>query len=332
MRERKPASDAPRFPGVIDTLTAALAVIGRAPWLLLPPLLLNLVLWWAPPLRLGDDLVERLLAPFAADGVYAQQLPAEMEPQLATYYELFSAQLHSLDVWAAVAWPVFFWPTLILGERGTGGLALESGTEVAGVVVALSVVGALLSMLWLALISTEVSLGKPSVARVVNRGVRTLLKVIGLAMLLALVFLAVVSPLIIGVAFVSLLLPGLAGFLNGAVGVFVLWGVLWLGIHLYFVLGAMLLDNASIIDATRRSILLVRRNFWSALTLIGLSWVLSNGFLLIWLRLSESAAGQLVSILGSAALGTALAVAMMIYYKVRVPSVVPTAEAEKVPA
>ncbi|MCB0077225.1 MAG: hypothetical protein KDD73_07340 [Anaerolineales bacterium] len=318
MKEKKLEAAQRRLPTVIDTLSAAFASLGRAPWLLLPPLLLNLLIWWLPSLQLSTDLATRLLEPLE---LFLAQMPTEGTAAIAEYYKLLTSELTTINLWSAATWPIFFWPTLILGHGDGPAVALQRNGQLVGMATALAFVGALLNMAWLALVAGVVQ-GRPrAFARLLRDGVSALLRIIGLFLLLAFIFLAIMTPLLIGASFLVLIVPALGALLNGVLFLLATWAGIWIAIHLYFVLGAILLDDMGILESTRHSILLVRQNFWSALGLIALSWVLSNGFWLIWLQLSQTTVGQLVAMGGSAALGTALAAAMMIYYRDRVPSV-----------
>ncbi len=64
MNTRPNSSVAPRPLGVIESFSAGISVMLRNPSLVLLPLLLDLFFWVGPPLVLGPELVEAVVAPF----------------------------------------------------------------------------------------------------------------------------------------------------------------------------------------------------------------------------------------------------------------------------
>ena len=79
----------------------------------------------------------------------------------------------------------------------------------------------------------------------------------------------------------------------------------------------MMIAEQGLLGAPLLSIRLVRHDFRSAITLIGLSMLLSWGFQLVWSWLASVTEGTIISIFGSAALGTAIAIAMMLFFSQR---------------
>ncbi|MDQ4075177.1 MAG: hypothetical protein M3220_02900 [Chloroflexota bacterium] len=313
--------------GVIDTFSAGISVVMQHPWLLLLPILLDLFFWMGPPISLEPALVDTVTAPFDPQGPNAAELSQGLATDLSLFYEGLQSQLRAVNLWTFLVPAVLFWPTVAAGEPAEAAAEMASGMQVdsAGtvllIIVGLSLLGFWLNMLWLHVVARGMR-DKPLFAKLgelLRNASRHALRFVGLILLLLVAFIGVLVPLSVAVALVTFLLPGVGQFLASLVTLGAMWLVLWLGIHFYFTAGAIVLDDAGIIQSLGNSVRIVRRFFWSAFGFVLLSTLLSTGFQLIWSPMSAaSPAGYATSIIGNAALGTAIVAAMFIFYKDRV--------------
>jgi hypothetical protein len=128
----------------------------------------------------------------------------------------------------------------------------------------------------------------------------------GLITLFGMLLIGVLSvlgfPVMLVVGFLELASPALARFaLLGAVGL-----VLWMLFHLFFVPHAIVVSDSGLLRAMWNSLVIVARNFWSALALVVLMNLISAGFGVIWDRISVNMLLTLASIAGNAFIGTGL--------------------------
>lgn len=321
--------------GVIDTLTAGIAVVQRHPWLFLLPILFDLFLWLTPPLGLDPALIMQLTAPLDPKGVNAALLTPEMVQELAALHEGIQAQAGRVNLWSYAASPFLFWPTVLAGQVQTGNHAtttvwyLDSLAAVAGVALGLMGAGLLGNVAWLHGVAHGVrGVGEPPnlnhfLAALLRQSLRWVLLILSVAI----TFLTLLFPLSFVIALITLIAPGVGSLLSSVVVIGSLWALLWLCVHLYFT-PAALVAGQGLWQAPLLSVTLVRRFFMSSLGFIGLCTLLTWGFQLIWAALGSSAVGRVVGIVGNAALGSALTAAMFIFFMQRV-ALLPQAATER---
>ncbi len=297
--------------------------MAQHPWLLLLPVLFDLFLWLGPRLALDPSLIRALTAPLDPQGANAAALPAALSTDLSLFYQALQGQLQGANLWSFVVLPLLFWPTLVtrdpVAALGAGLHVMHLGAALL-IVLGLSGLGLWLNMLWLQWVarSVEGRAWRDDLARVPLRALRQALRFVAVLVLLLIAFMVVMLPLSFVVGLVTLIAPGIGAALGSFLTVGATWLTLWVGLHFYFTAGALVLDGAGILQALGNSGRIVRTFFWSAFGFIVLSTMLSAGFQLIWFQLSGTAAGRATSIVGNAALGTAIAAAMFVFYNDRI--------------
>jgi hypothetical protein len=316
--------------GVIDTLSAGISLMGRNLSLLLLPILFDLFYWLMPPLRLGPELIALLVSPFDPQGANAALVTGELASDMALVYEMVELQLSQLNIWGFFVPSLLFWPSALTGQvsevapisllQGEGVIwQLNSFMDVLLVLMGLMLAGLVVNVFWLHTIACSVQqrawLGE--LLMLWRKTVRDSLRLL----IMALVFLFIgggalfMLSIILGI--IMLLLPTVGVLLYSVVTIGLLWLIFWLLVHLYFTLAAMMLANQGLLAAPLLSMRLVRHDFRSAMTLIGLSMLLSWGFQLVWSWLAPVELGLIISIFASAALGTAITMAMMLFFTQR---------------
>jgi len=115
------------------------------------------------------------------------------------------------------------------------------------------------------------------------------------------------------------ILPEAAFPIRSLVGSVLLGVALWIIVYLFFAPEAVYVTRLGPIEAIKASWLTVRHNLWSALGIIGLIFVISYGFEVIWSGLANMLRepGVVLAICGHIYISTGLTAASMTYYKER---------------
>lgn len=312
--------------GLIDTLTAGFRTVRRHIWLILLPLLLDLWLWLGPRISIGP-VVEDLLTWWSVE-----QLPAD----LVQVSELYQAMLTDLGEHFNLMWLLsnnLTWLNELVPALGQparlsqGMVPIQVGPGSMLVWAALLLVlGLGLGSFFLTSVATQVPAKDEAQddRRPTNgagwgrRGLRTwaLLVVYGLVLLC--LMLAVTAVLSIGLTVVFLVAPGLSAVFGTLVFLLMVWLVFLLYLMLYFVAASLVMDGTSLRQAIWRSVNVAMRNLWATLGLLVLTFVILNGFGLIWQRLASSGPlGVLLAIVGNAVLLAGLTAARLVFYQDR---------------
>jgi len=303
---------------IIDTLSAGFATITRRPWLIFLSLILDGYLWFG----------SRLSAlPYIESSVKSFVLPkmqmdvATMEQQWAIVREALLTIGRQENFFSLIASGPVSVPSLLAGmpamNTSSSEIVIRSGAVFWGVVVLLTVVGLFLGCIYLGLLAQSVRDDHIDIGRWLRRvwihWIRLL--VVGIFLILAAAGLIVPSMFLI--ALVSLVSPAVGTFVSTVFGLGLLWFGIWIAIHLFFVASAVILGESGPWSAVWNSFQVVARNFWPALGLIVLITVISDGLFLVWSRLTTTAWGVTIAVIGNAYIGAGLAAATLIFYQER---------------
>ena len=310
--------------GLIDTITTGLRLVLRKPWLVALPVILDLWLLLGPRISVAP-VMNGLLRLWSADN-----LPADFVANMEPYRQMLEQIGASFNLWWLLdngltwlqtitprlnpaiisqnrqpmdmpTWGLLIWTPLIL----VLGLGLGSAF--------LTLVAAQVTKLRNAGSDDEVT--NPPASFWLRRGLRTW----GIVLLYGLVLVALLAALglVLSLALtpVMILSPQTATALATLLALVIGWAVLWVYLMLYFVVAALVMDGAGLLDALRRSFLVVSRNFWASLGLVILTAVILAGFGFIWQRLVEiSPLAVAVAVGGNAVLLTGLVAARLLFY------------------
>ncbi len=299
--------------GVLAALATGFDRIAAKPWLLLPPIALDLFLWLGPALRVSGlvrMVAATVVAPPAADASMLEQvrLLRQMLAALGDHLNLFAA-LSSLPVGI---------PSLMAGR-------MPADSPV-GAVVRLEVSDPLVvAVLWCAL--TLVGLGLGSLyhrwaARQVAqredlpRGARVWPQMVVLAVVAwALAFLMLAGTLM-GVTFVAVLLPNQAwlGVLMALAGFSLLF---WLGVYLVFSPHGIVRYGLSALRAMAESIQVVRWNLLGTTVFVGLAIGITWLTNWVWGLPGEESWYSLLAVVGHAFVSATLLVGSYAFYQSR---------------
>ncbi len=304
--------------GVIDAVSAGLALVWRRPWTLLVPILFDALLWILPRLSLTQlfrpftnqflnvtalssdpqaaeetrRALQQMIDSFNVLGLVAAMLngitriPSLLAVNAAEVTSPISAWAYSTPLQSAPLLVVMFIPLFLLGLLGVA-LYLE----------------------WIAQGARPLETAAPGASFV--RIAKLWLRLILFALLL--------GAFLIATSIVVLVLQRV--FNNSALAAFAILlssvGLFWIFIYFFFVPSAAAVSDIGLVEALKRSTLLFRVFFFPTVALVALSIFLDQGLTLVWDGLTVSSVGVVVGIVANAFIGTALIAASMVYYQDR---------------
>jgi hypothetical protein len=314
--------------GVIETLSAGYTAVNRQLWVLLLPILLDVFLWLGPHVSYSP-----LVGPAVTQasewtrqvalGPGPRRQARAADPEFATGVEesrqFLIARADEINGLSALAWGPIALPSLgvLTGPSSTEDLAFVTGWG-DGIALLVACIGvSLLLGGWfyggLAAASTGARGGPVAAGRIVPRAVLDVLGLVGVLLLIALLLGLPVLLLISFTAFISQTVALLGSVLVGA-------ALLWASVHLFFAIDAIFVSGAGPVAAIQRSVGLVRRNLWSSVALIVLTWLILAGMSRVWDILASNLQppyGVALGILGNAYIASGLIAAGMVFYTQR---------------
>lgn len=304
---------------VIDCLSAGFRFLGWRLELIVIPVALDLLLWLAPQFSVATMTTE--LAGWYRQMSATDGMPpdvAMMTQQVADGVEGFGNSFNLLS--SLVSTTLLHMPSLLIGGGQPSSLAPVEVTTVGEMLVfwvVFSLVGLLLGVVYLGLLARHLPIGALSGAptRVFVGGIlRQWLQVIAFILLVTLLLMAIFIPLSVIISLFALLSPAIGSFLTVASG-----GLsLIIFFYLYFATAGLVMDNLSAPVAIKRSIQIVRLNFFSTLGFAVLSTLIGLGISLLLLQMADLALWVVTpAILLNAYVGTGLAMALLIFYRTR---------------
>jgi hypothetical protein len=300
--------DRERRTGIIDTISSAYGLVYRRPALLLPPILLDLFLWFGPRLSIEGPL--RALA-----DLLASQADAGQQEEAIAVVQAAAAQS---DVFALLALQVpsmmrLLSPaqTPLAANRPVVAIDEPATAALAGLL--LSFAGLLLSMVYLVPIGQIVRDGRFDPKGIVPAVGRAWLRQVGLLLLLIGGGLAVALPLAVITALLAVAGIGVLPLVQFAVSI----AAIWLVVYLFFAIDAIVVSEVGPLRAIRYSVAVVRHNFWSTLGLIGLTFLISWQLPELFKLIARNAIGVPIAIVANAFISTGLVAAAMLFYRER---------------
>ncbi len=304
--------------GVIDAIGHGFSLINHHPWLLIIPLLVDLVLWQAPRLSVAG-IVNRQL-----DFLFNQpDLPSTIPPESLAMVDSLRSMGAQFNLLSLLAGPITHLPSYLartdVAAAGAAAQLVTLGTvhQVLLAVAIIIPVGLLLGSVWLALTARALE-NEPRRWSDLLRRTGWIWLNIGLYVLGLVAAVLAISGLLGLFIFALVALGGSAGLTIASFAwLLTLAAIVWASIGLTFVVSAIVLDRVNVARATWRSFNVVGRNLPATLGLLILSLILSEGFIRIWLRLSTNAWGVPIGVLGNAYIGAGLMAATLFFYRAR---------------
>ncbi len=296
-------------------LSAGYNMVLRRMWLIAIPVALDVYLWLGPKLSVRP-LTRSLLGLL----LLLEPAPAEIESLLESYRELLETMGQEVNLFSFLSSSLLRVPSYLAGglPSGVSGSSVtwgENGSTLAVVALIplLITVGLFLGTLYLGAVAQVARDGTVSLGLLLRRVWRYWLLTLLFGVLLVGVLLIVGLPVTIVAGLIGVVSPGLAQFALLAAGGLVLWMLF----HFFFVPHAIVVSESGLLRAVWNSLIIVSRNFWSALALIVLTNLINAGFGVVWDKLSTNAPLTAVSIAGNAFIGTGLVAASLIFYQDR---------------
>ena len=292
---------------IIDTITAGFDTVRKNPWLLLVPILLDLLLWFGPKLSIAPIVSESIAAMEKRQVLGTDQ--RELEAALAALPDfdpnILQETAGRINLLGLLAWNVLGVPSVAATRliQPTDALVIDLSSSCAalGIMALILVIGLFLAAFFLALVGRAV--------RSDNEPLRDLIRQLPrYALYIVIVMAPILFATMIGISM---------SVICGPFSFLLLGGALWLALYLYFAPEAITMSRAGPLEAVRNSIILLRMSFWPTLGFIVLCSVIAAGVSVIWQALLTSPLGTAVAIPFNSIIGTGLAAAAFIYYRDR---------------
>lgn len=293
--------------GVIKSVAAGFDKIAAQPLLLIPPILLDIFLWFGPRLTIPsvfEQLVKFLITPAGAEEVIVEQLRSSFL-ELGTRVNLFS----TLSIYPAGI------STLMAGRRPIASPVGEGSTFpltnpflIIGSLVLIMAIGQGIGAQFHRWIARQVAPNEELIEQW-NASIKAIL-LAGLVFSLA--FLILFGFSLVAVL-ASLLLP-LFGFMVAFLGFsFILWAF----IYLIFTPHGIILYRLGIVRAMMESTTLVRWNVLPVVGYLGLAYVITYLTNIVWAMPDEGSWFSLLAVVGHAFVSATLLAGSYAFYQDR---------------
>jgi len=310
--------------GVIDTLSAGFRLVFRKPWLLVIPLVLDLILFSAPKisvLPLFDEAASRIgqleseagATPSAGTVSAAEQLDA-LRSVVAEF------NLASLLSVSRVAFPIVAGIRPVDAEKDRV-ISIRTAGDALGVALLLVAVGLFLACVYWGLLAQQARRERNDLVDLFHQVPAFWLRMVAVAgMLLALLLGAsTIATFVIMLAQVIAMMG--VGALSSLVSAVVLFGLgfamLWLFFHIFFVPVSVTLTEAGPVAALQQSTQVVRTFLRPSLVLFVLVNLIATGLGYLWGLLMGTTTGTILAIVANAFVGSGLMAAVFLFYRDR---------------
>lgn len=303
--------------GVIDALANGFILVAQRPWILLIPLLFDLLLWLQPPIS-AKPVFDQLLA-VTNDPLMQAQLTPEMQEAFKTMQEGIQTAGKQFDVLVVAAWSALGMPSIEgstvvpADETRAPWFVIDNSVALLGCSVVLAVIGVFVSSVYLEVMARGVRQDGNNWVAFAPRVIRSYLNLLMLALFLVIGFILLMVPVSIGASFLSLLSQGLASFLIILMSLLIVWS----GLYLAFALPAIFVSGSNPIQAILNSIMIFRFNLGPAMGLVLLIYIIQMGFSIIWQQLLSGPGGIIFNVIANAFIGSGLTAALMLFYQDR---------------
>lgn len=318
----RPAPVRPKLPGIIDTLSAAYQTLNQHLYLLIVPVVLDLLYWLGPRITVAGIARETSAALESMAHRPGIGITTEQSAQtLAAMREAIEATGRSLNLLSVLSSALSV-PSLFLSDEAQtpawlGTLpahSVGSFGELVTLTVALFLLGIVVGAVYMGLAAQVVRDGKAQPDALAQRLLTYAGRYVALLLIVLLMVLFIGLPISLVVGVLALISP-----LLGSILILFVWaGVLWFYLHLFFTTCALFVSDADPLRAILSSITVVRMSTSSAIGLLAIAMVISLGMSYVWSALGLSAAATLAGILGNAYIGTGVTMAILIFYRDRI--------------
>lgn len=326
--------------GVLETMAAGFSLVLAKPWLLLLPLVIDLVTWLGGQISAQPlvDSMQRLLVeqggtngPDAAEeiarigenmrvnDVMGSLIPSIFSglPNDTVLATLLGVLVPSITRGVDRSNLYADWEGGILGELVPG-----SDAAVIGWALGFFFIATMLLALFKAPIALAVRGGETSVGILLRDIAMGWVRIVALGMIILAGLMLMLVPLILAALAVAILGLNLVAVISLAIFVFGSIGAL----YVYFLLDAMFIYRVGPIRAARMSYSVAKLNFAQAWRFAATSVLITAGLIQVWNLLIENPPGIIVSLVFNAAIGAGISAASMMFFhdRARLPRPVPS--------
>jgi hypothetical protein len=293
----------PKTQSLIDTIGMGYRALNRRLWVIALPITLSALLWFTPPIVLGDNFGGRELA------AAVQSLGGATADQQALLTRVLTSDLRVALAWFNVV-PLLS-PAPI--EPDGAAFALADPGAFLLTLALINVIALLASSLFLTSVAAAV---RNEELRPLGE-LRQALRTAGVLVLVALIVLGV--GIVLGLPFLALSTILIAVLPMAAVPILLLWyiAIFWASIYAGFAPEAIVLSRSGPLQALYNSVNLVQRNLAATLGLLLVTIVITSGLAIVWRQLAATPAGLAIALVGSAYVGSGLGAARMEFYRER---------------
>ncbi len=304
--------------GVIEALSGGFELILHRPWVLLIPVALDLFLWLGPQATAAPVFQQIVgwLSTAPPSGT-----PPDMVQNLEAFKSTWLAAGNKLNVFSLIAFLAIGMPTFMGFDvppadflKTRLAISIADGATLAALILLLTFLGIFLASVYLESIARGVRRDANGARAFAPRVLKSYLNTTALVLFGLLGAIATMIPFVLSAVLLAIFNQGLGSFLL-VLGLVLL---MWAALYLVFAIPAIFVSGVSVPQAIMNSVAVFRYNFWSAMGLIFLIYLIEVGFSIIWQQFLGSAFGVFVDVVANAFLGSGLVAAGMLFYYDRI--------------
>lgn len=286
----------------IEALAESGSLLNRRIWLVLLPIGLDVLIWLAPRVILGADLLP--LPEGTPSSLEASEGAVTTDGNLFSFIRESNLLSLILGVWL---------PSLGISAadaEASASVVLESFQQLLFAFVLLLPISFVLGSTYLALIAAEVQERKVTWEVLVPRVLRLAMRLAGLVGILLVV---TVVPFT-----VATLILAVIPFIGSLLFLLSIAVLLWIAFYVFFIVNSAALVRQSLPKVIRLSLDLIHSNAWSFVGFFLLYWLIVFGTSIVWsviidLAILNIGVGRIVATVGNAYVGTWVTIAMFMY-------------------
>lgn len=300
-------------PKIIQAIKSGFNTIANKPYLMIPPILLDLFLWFGPAWRV-DSFFKPILQRFS-------NLPpingAEYSELVANFQSIWTEFFTNIDLARSLRTFPIGVPSLItlkqpfqnpLGKSMV--FNLESSFSVIGLWVIFLILGFFLGSLYFDNISKQIVEIKSEKEHNIKSLLHAYLQIILMPIMILIILLIISIPTILIMSIISLLSPAISQFFLIAIGFLIMWIVL----PLVFTPHGIFLYKQNLISAMMTSISVVKTSMSQTTWFILAAFVVIEGMNYLWTSPSTDNWFLIIGIFGHAFVVSAITAASFFYF------------------
>ena len=300
-------------PKIIQAIKSGFNTIANKPYLMIPPILLDLFLWFGPAWRV-DSFFKPILQSFSKlPALNSAEYTELLESFQSTWMDIFN----NLNLTRSLRTLPIGIPSLIalkqpfqnpLGSPVT--FNLESGFEVVGLWLIFLIVGFFFGSLYFNNISKQVVDIHNEKDHNFKSFLHTYLQIIMMPILILVILLIISMPLLLIISIISMFSPAISQFLLVTIGFLLLWIIL----PLVFTPHGIFLYKQNLISAMMTSISIVKTSMSQTAWFILAAFLLNEGMNYLWTSPSVDNWFLIVGVFGHAFVVSAIIAASFYYF------------------